>query len=115
MSEYGCCTLSTCVFADDPMPDKCEECRHYDKYFFKKDQAKKTNGDKIREMTDEQLYRFLWTFKTNSIGLFLEYGGQYQMNAPELRRWIKADESTFVCFETAVGHESTYDQNFNPR
>lgn len=74
-----------------------------------------TNGEKIRNMTDEQLYRFLWTFKTNSVALFLEFGGQNQMNATELKEWIKADDSTFVCNETYVEEGMTYDQNFNWR
>ena len=74
-----------------------------------------TNGEKIRNMSDDQLCRFLWTFKTNAIGLFLQYGGQNQMNAVELGKWIKASEKTFVCNETLVEDGTAYDQDFNLR
>lgn len=35
MSEYGCCTLSKCVYTGDPVPESCDECPHFDPYFFK--------------------------------------------------------------------------------
>lgn len=39
MSEYGCCTLWICIY-DDCEDDEveirsCDECPHYDPYFFK--------------------------------------------------------------------------------
>ena len=68
-----------------------------------------TNGDKIRSMTDEQLVRFLWTFKVNSTVIFLTDG--QGMTAKELEEWIGSTD--FVCRETEVGEEFIYDQDFN--
>ena len=71
-----------------------------------------SNADKIRSMTDEQLQRFLWTWKVNSIESFLESGGQKIMDAKETEIWIKDDASTFLCTETMVGENFTFDQDF---
>lgn len=37
MSEYGCCTLSKCVYTGNPIPESCDECPHYDPNFFKEE------------------------------------------------------------------------------
>ena len=37
MSEYGCCTLSRCVYTGNPIPESCDECPHYDPNFFKEE------------------------------------------------------------------------------
>lgn len=68
-----------------------------------------TNGDKIRSMTDEQLVRFLWTFKINSMMIFFTDG--QGMDAKDLDDWIKSTE--FVCRDTEVGEDFIYDQDFN--
>ena len=71
-----------------------------------------TNGDKIRNMTDEQLRLFLWTWTINTVSGFLQYGGKGAMNAADLKEWVKADASTFVCRETLVAEGFAYNQDF---
>lgn len=49
MSEYGCCTLSKCIYhIDDPKscPNTCEECYHYDPNFFKEKEVDSDGADK---------------------------------------------------------------------
>lgn len=72
-----------------------------------------TNAEKIRSFSDTQLSNFLWIWGINTVTSFLEHGGQELMNAHDLRKWILADESTFVRTETAVGDDFTFDQSFN--
>ncbi len=72
-----------------------------------------SNADKIRNMTDDQLARFLWTWKINSTTLFLAQGGQDSMTAKEMREWISSDN--WVCPENRVGEDFLYDQDFNPK
>lgn len=73
-----------------------------------------TNAEKIRQMTDEQMGRFLWIWKINSITGFLENGGQGGMNAKEIEKWLNQSEDTFVCLETHVdSNDWIFDQDFN--
>lgn len=70
-----------------------------------------SNADKIRNMTDDQLARFLWTWKINSVSLFLTQGGQDSMTAKEMQEWISSDN--WVCPENKVAEDFLYDQEFN--
>lgn len=70
-----------------------------------------SNGDYIRAMDDERLVRFLWTFKINTLMLFLRSGGEESMNAAEMSEWIRQED--FVCKETKVDDCFVYDQNFD--
>ena len=72
-----------------------------------------TNGDKIRNMTDKQLYRFLWTWKINSVTNFILYGGTNSMDAKEMSEWITSDK--WECSETNVAEEFVYDADFNDK
>lgn len=75
-----------------------------------------TNAEKIRQMTDEQMGRFLWMWKINSITGFLENGGQGGMNAIEIEKWLNQSEDTFVCLETYVdSNDWIFDQDFNTK
>lgn len=69
------------------------------------------NADKIRNMTDEQIARFLWTWKINSVSLFLSQGGQGSLNARDIRAWIVSDK--WICPENQVGEDFVFDQDFN--
>lgn len=70
-----------------------------------------SNADKIRNMTDDQLARFLWTWKINSVTLFLAQGGQDSMTAKEMQEWLHSND--WVCPENKVGEDFLYDQDFN--
>lgn len=72
-----------------------------------------TNADKIRNMNDDQLARFLWIWKINSVTAFLTQGGMNSMNAKDMREWVGHPVDTFVCTETFVGDEYVFDQDFN--
>lgn len=48
-----------------------------------------SNADRIRAMEDEELNRFLFTWKINAIAGFLEKGGQGGTDAQEQLRWLK--------------------------
>jgi len=69
-----------------------------------------SNGDYIRAMDDNRLANFLYTLKVNTIALFLRSGFEEIMNAAEMRLWIRDED--FVCEETKVDENFTYDQNF---
>ena len=71
-----------------------------------------TNADKIRQMSDEQLSRFLWIWKINSITTFLTQGG---MNAKDVREWLDQTTDTFICTETFVGDDYIFDQDFKDK
>ena len=69
------------------------------------------NGDFIRNMDNDRLGRFLFTWGINTMVSFMEQGGCGPMDAKELREWLDADE--FICNQTRVGKDFIYDQNFN--
>ena len=54
MAEYGCCTLSICVYADSVENDEisCDKCSFYNKYFFKE---KELEEDLQMEMNERQI------------------------------------------------------------
>ena len=75
-----------------------------------------TNAEKIRQMSDRQLARFLWIWKINSVSAFLANGGYGSMNAVDIGSWVDEDaEDTFVCTETYVGDDYIFDQDFNTK
>lgn len=74
-----------------------------------------TNADKIRQMNDEQLSRFLWTWKINSITSFFTQGGSNSMNAKDMREWLGQTTDSFVCTETFVGDDYIFDQDFRDK
>lgn len=74
-----------------------------------------TNADKIRQMSDEQLSRFLWIWKINSITTFLTQGGMNSMNAKDMREWLGQTTDSFVCTETFVGDDYIFDQDFRDK
>lgn len=74
-----------------------------------------TNADKIRQMNDEQLARFLWIWKINSVTTFLTQGGMNSMDAKDMREWVGQTTETFVCTETFVGDDYIFDQDFNDK
>lgn len=49
-------------------------------------------ADKIRQMTDEELNKFLWGLKINSITQFLDKGGAGLMNAYDQRIWLQSED-----------------------
>ena len=51
-----------------------------------------TPADKIRQMTDEELHKFLWELKINSITRFLKRGGAGIMNAYDQRIWLQSED-----------------------
>lgn len=70
-----------------------------------------SNADKIRNMTDEELNNFLWTFKTNQLGLFFNHGFAQTMSWPDQLAWLQQEDG-FVIPETTVDPSMVYDQNF---
>jgi len=70
-----------------------------------------SNADIIRNMTDEELNNFLWTFKVNQLSLFFEHGFTKSMDWPEQLAWLRQEDG-FVTPETTVDPSMVYDQNF---
>ncbi len=73
-----------------------------------------SNADKIRNMTDEELNLFLWTFKTNHLLLFMTHEThetRRTMTVPEQLEWLQREDD-FIVPETLVPEGMTYDQNF---
>ena len=74
-----------------------------------------TNSEKIRQFDDEQLARFLWIWKINSVTTFLTQGGMNSMNAKDMREWLDQTTDTFICAETFVGDDYIFDQDFKDK
>lgn len=70
-----------------------------------------SNGDYIRNMDDDRLSRFLWTWGLNNIVSFIEHGGERLKNGEYIRKWL--DMTDFICTETLVDDDFMYDQEFN--
>lgn len=70
------------------------------------------NGDYIREMDNDRLARFLWTFEINTINSFFHFGGEKLKDAAELRSWLDKGTEEFVCDETVVNPYFVFDQDF---
>ena len=49
----------------------------------------KTNADRIRAMSDEELRNWLFQRDCTNIAAFLEYGGMGVMNAVQLLEWLQ--------------------------
>ena len=73
-----------------------------------------SNADIIRNMTDEELNNFLWTFKTNQLGLFFNHGFAQTMNWPDQLAWLQQEDG-FVIPETTVDPSMVYGQDFKEK
>ena len=73
-----------------------------------------SNADIIRNMTDEELNNFLWTFKLNQLTLFYESGFTKTMNWPDQLAWLQ-QEGGFVTPETTVDPSMVYGQDFRAK
>lgn len=65
---------------DSPDPDMQRDCQYF---------CEKTNADRIRAMSDEELCNWLFQRDCTNIAAFLEYGGMGVMNAVQLLDWLK--------------------------
>ena len=72
---------------------------------------KLSNADIIRNMTDEELCNFLWTFKINQLSLFFDKGFTQTMDWKQQMEWLQREDD-FIVPETLVPEGMTYDQNF---
>ena len=73
-----------------------------------------SNADKIRNMTDEELNNFLWTFKTNQLGLFFDKGFTQTMDWKQQMEWLQQEDG-FVIPETTVDPSMVYGQDFKEK
>ena len=73
-----------------------------------------SNADKIRNMTDEELNNFLWTFKVNQLSLFFEHGFTKSMDWKQQMEWLQQEDG-FVIPETTVDPSMVYGQNFKAK
>ena len=73
-----------------------------------------SNADKIRNMTDEELNNFLWTFKTNQLGLFFDKGFTQTMDWKQQMEWLQRKDG-FVSPETTVDPSMVYGQDFKAK
>ena len=73
-----------------------------------------TNADKIRNMTDEELNNFLWTFKVNQLSLFFEHGFTKSMDWKQQMEWLQREDG-FVIPETTVDPSMVYGQDFKAK
>ena len=73
-----------------------------------------SNADIIRNMTDEELNNFLWTFKINQLSLFFEHGFTKTMDWKQQMVWLQQEDG-FTVPETTVGPSMVYDQNFKEK
>jgi hypothetical protein len=62
-------------------------------------------------MSDEELNYFLWTFKTNQLGLFFNHGFEQTMDWKQQMEWLQKEDG-FIVPETEVNEHMVYDQNF---
>ena len=73
-----------------------------------------SNADIIRNMTDEELNNFLWTFKMNQLSLFYEHGFTKTMDWKQQMGWLQREDD-FIVPETLVPEDMSYDQNFKEK
>lgn len=73
-----------------------------------------SNADKIRNMSDEELNNFLWTFKVNQLSLFFEHGFTKSMDWLEQLAWLQQEDG-FVTPETTVDPSMVYGQDFKAK
>ena len=65
-------------------------------------------------MTDEELNNFLWTFKTNQLGLFFDKGFTQTMDWKQQMEWLQQEDG-FVIPETTVDPSMVYGQDFKAK
>ena len=65
-------------------------------------------------MTDEELNNFLWTFKTNQLGLFFDKGFTQTMDWKQQMEWLQHEDG-FVIPETTVDPSMVYGQDFKAK
>ena len=65
---------------DSPDQDMHRDCQYF---------CEKTNADRIRAMSDEELCNWLFQRDCTNIAAFLEYGGMGVMNAVQLLEWLQ--------------------------
>ena len=70
-----------------------------------------TNGDFIRDMDNDRLARFLWTWGINTLTSFMIDGGTKVFDAQQLRKWLDGEE--FECIQSHVSSDFIYDNDFN--
>lgn len=73
-----------------------------------------SNADIIRNMSDEELNNFLWTFKVNQLSLFFEHGFTKSMDWKQQMEWLQQKDG-FVTPETAVDPSMVYGQDFKAK
>ena len=73
-----------------------------------------SNADKIRNMTDEELCNFLWTFKINHLSLFFDKGFTQTMDWKQQMEWLRQEDG-FVVPETTVDPSMVYGQDFKAK
>ena len=73
-----------------------------------------SNADRIRSMSDEELNNFLWTFKTNQLGLFFDKGFTQTMDWKQQMEWLQQEDG-FVIPETTVDPSMVYGQDFKEK
>ena len=70
-----------------------------------------TNGNFIRDMDNDRLARFLWTWGINTLTSFMTDGGTKVFDAQQLRNWLDGEE--FECIQSHVSSDFIYDNDFN--
>lgn len=55
-----------------------------------------TNAERIRNMTDEELNKFLWWFKISEVSAFLTKGGAGVLNALEQKEWLQSHDNAHL-------------------
>ena len=73
-----------------------------------------SNADIIRNMSDEELNNFLWTFKVNQLSLFFEHGFTKTMDWKQQMEWLQRKDG-FVIPETTVDPSMVYGQDFKAK
>ena len=67
-----------------------EEVKNYPPYLdYPKPYKAKTNADRIREMSDEELRNWLFQRDCKNIAAFLQHGGAGVMDAAQLLDWLQ--------------------------
>lgn len=64
-----------------------------------------TNAEKIQTMSIEELNRFLWWWKVESISCFLGYGGMNLLDAQQQKKWLLEKEGITTPEETKMPGE----------
>lgn len=73
-----------------------------------------SNADIIRNMSNEELNNFLWTFKINQLSLFFEHGFTKSMDWKQQMEWLQQEDG-FVTPETTVDPSMVYGQDFKAK